>query len=605
MKKKELLIEADAASPGQWIFPAAVALITFLVFFRALSGGFVSLDDASNFLGNSAYRGLGWTQVRWMATTTLTGVYQPLAWLTFGLDYLFWGMNPFGYHLTSVLIHSANAALYYCLCFRLIAWNAPAASREERLRLAAISACAALGFSLHPLRVESVAWITERRDVLSGFFYLSTILAYLSRRREGRSGAGALPLALFAASLLAKGSGIGLPATLVALDVFPLKRLPWNWRGWLTPEAGRALREKIPFLLLSLAAAGVGVAGQRSAGNFLSWADVGGAARGAQTLLSIAFYLRKTVMPARLMPDYERPAHLDLLSSENMFGAAVAIAFLALVFVLRKRRPAATSAGIHYLAALAPVIGVFQFGANVVADRYSYLPCLAWPILGAGWAAVSWESLSSGARFFLRAGAVAVLAALGCLTWRQIGIWHDSNALWTYVLTLQPGNILANNNLGADLLREGRLEEAEALLRRSLDASPTVEAYGNLADLLAAKGRLGDAEACDLAALTLDPSNASVNSRLAMIYARENRMEEAVARWRRALQKNPADADSRNNLGLTLARMGRLDEALPEYRESLRLNPRGEVYANLADALARLGRREEALALKSRLSKSR
>src|SRR5213594_3953589 len=202
----------------RWLAPLLVALFTLAAFLPALQNQFVNWDDKDNFLDNPHYRGLGWTHLRWMWTTHL-GHYIPLTWMTLGLDYLIWGMNPTGYHLTNLLLHAANAVLVY----RLIVALVPGVGARAAL-------VGALGFAIHPLRVESVAWATERRDVLSGLFYLATVLGYLrfaEAQREGRPWRGwlAASVGCFLLSLLAKAWGITLPLVLLALDVYPLRRL--------------------------------------------------------------------------------------------------------------------------------------------------------------------------------------------------------------------------------------------------------------------------------------------------------------------------------------------------------------------------------------------
>jgi tetratricopeptide (TPR) repeat protein len=384
-----------------------------------------------------------------------------------------------------------------------------------------------------------------------------------------------------------------LPVTLLALDMYPLQRLPWNWRLWSSPATRGVLLEKLPYFLLSAAAAVVNVAGEKSAGTLMTLEKLTVSARAAQVFYSVAFYIRKTLIPTHLMPAYERTPS-DPFSSEHVIAAIIAIAFMALVIAARKRRPAVTVAGGHYLVTLAPVIGFFQFGASAVADRYSYLPCLCWPILAAGYVSSEWETFSSGTRTILRAGVVFSLAALGLITWRQIGIWHDSDALWNHVLKLEPENSLANNNRGADLLKRGRADESRTYFERSL-ASPTPEAHSNIADELSREGRLDEAEAHYKAALALDPKNPQINSQLGLLYAHENgRLEEAITYFRRSLAAAPLNADVRNNLGLALATQGKLEEALKEYRESLRQKPSIAAYNNVANALSAMGRLDEA-----------
>src|SRR2546426_6408874 len=271
-RKREAVAERDLCEPvalalpqgwGSWLVPVLIALVTVAAFLPALQSQFVSWDDAENFLDNPYYRGLGWSQLRWMWTTHL-GHYIPLTWMTLGLDYLLWGMNPFGYHLTSLLLHAANAVVFFFVVHRILPLALP--SRSERGHALAVAAgFAALVFAIHPLRVESVAWVTERRDVLSGLFYLVTILLYL-RACEGEERGRRwywLAVATFVLALLSKSMVVNLPIVLLILDVYPLRRLGGAISWWSEP-ARRIYIEKIPFVLLAAGASAIAVMAQSS-----------------------------------------------------------------------------------------------------------------------------------------------------------------------------------------------------------------------------------------------------------------------------------------------------------------------------------------------------
>src|SRR5712692_7544996 len=248
---------------GSWLVPVLIALVTFAVFLPALQNQFVDWDDAANFLDNPHYRGLGWTHLRWMWTTHL-GHWIPLTWMTLGLDYLLWGMNPLGYHLTNLLLHAANAVVFFFVVRRILTRALP--SPSERGHALAVSAgFAALVFAIHPLRVESVAWVTERRDVLSGLFYVLTIVMYLRACERGTRGRGWywLSVAVFVCALLSKSMVVNLPVVLLILDVYPLRRLGGDI-GWSSEAARRVYAEKIPFVLLAAAASAIAVMAQLS-----------------------------------------------------------------------------------------------------------------------------------------------------------------------------------------------------------------------------------------------------------------------------------------------------------------------------------------------------
>src|SRR5213594_4084847 len=289
-----------------WLVPSLIALITCAAFLPTLQNRFVNWDDYENFLDNPHYRGLGWTHLRWMWTTH-QGHYIPLTWMTLGLDYLLWGMNPFGYHLTSLLLHTANAAVFFFVVRRILTLALP--SPSERGHALAVSAgFAALVFAIHPLRVESVAWVTERRDVLSGLFYLLAILVYLRACERGARGRGWywLSVAVFGCALLSKSMVVNLPVVLLILDVYPLRRLG-GFVGWWSDPARRIYVEKIPFVLLAAAASAIAVMAQSSVHAAASLAQLSLPGRLVVSAYGLGFYLWKMVVPVNLSPLYELP----------------------------------------------------------------------------------------------------------------------------------------------------------------------------------------------------------------------------------------------------------------------------------------------------------
>src|SRR2546430_2036570 len=255
---RELVVRTPAERWVRWLVPVVIPLITCAAFLPTLQNQFVSWDDDKNFLENPHYRGLSWTHLHWMWTTHL-GHYIPLTWMTLGLDYLLWGMNPVGYHLTSLLLHAANAVVFFFLVRRLLTLALPSPS-ERGHALAVSAAFAALVFAIHPLRVESVAWATERRDVLSGLFYLVTILMYLWACERGARGRGWywLSVAVFVGALLSKSMVVNLPIVLLILDVYPLRRLG-GFIGWRSEPARRVYVPKVPVVLPAAAASAIAV----------------------------------------------------------------------------------------------------------------------------------------------------------------------------------------------------------------------------------------------------------------------------------------------------------------------------------------------------------
>lgn len=287
---------SGAVSPRVWI-PVAVVLVTAAVFAAGLGNEFVLWDDDDNFTSNPHYRGLGWAQLRWMATSTHMGHYMPLTWLTLGVDYTLWGMASWGYHLTSLLLHALAALAFYFVAVRLLALARAAA---DDLAVRAGAAVAALVFAIHPLRAESVAWVTERRDVLSGVLFVSALLLYLRyveaapAARFWREPRYWATLGVFALALLSKSMTVTLPVLLILLDLYPLRRRTWM--------------EKLPFFALAAIAGGLAIVSiLRGAASFSTLERVTIVERLGLTAYSLAFYLWKTLVPWNLSPLYELP----------------------------------------------------------------------------------------------------------------------------------------------------------------------------------------------------------------------------------------------------------------------------------------------------------
>src|SRR4030095_12872355 len=281
-----------------------VAIATFVVFLPSLSNQFVNWDDYETLVDNPHYRGLSWGHVRWMFTTFHMGHYQPLSWLTLGLDYLLWGTNPFGYHLTNLVLQSANAVVFFFLARLLLKRAFKLANDKSNIHLDLAAGLAALLFSIHPLRVESVVWATERRDVLSGLFFLMTLYGYVrshtDANEKSRRSWVALSLGAFVLSLGAKASAITLPLVLVLIDIYPLRRLRGAWRSWPKPQAIKILWEKLPFAVLAIVLAIIAIFAQQSAGALRPVQQYFISYRVGQALYGIIFYLWKSILPFNL-----------------------------------------------------------------------------------------------------------------------------------------------------------------------------------------------------------------------------------------------------------------------------------------------------------------
>ncbi len=475
-------VAVASSPPASWLIPLIVVLVTTAAFLPALQNGFVNWDDYENYVTNPYYRGLGWIQLRWMFTTFFFGHYQPLSWMTLALDYLLWGLNPFGFHLTNLILHAINALLFYFVAVRLLSLSNPAPPAPA-IRIAA--GCSALFFAIHPLRVESVAWASERRDVQAGLFFFLTLLCYLKAvtgaKRNSSRWLG-LALVVYTLSLLSKAVGMTLPVVLLLLDFYPLTRLSGGPGKWFAPEYRRIWWEKFPFFILGVAAGVIAVAAQRDFGALKSFEQWSAAARLAQALFGLVFYLWKTLIPFNLSPLYELPQDFHPWNLTILLSAAIVAALSVALLAARDVWPAALASWIFYILLLAPVLGVAQSGAQFVADRYSYLACLGWAIL-AGAALLrcrhAWIDGKIGKRsYLLTIGTAAlILIALGVLTWRHARVWHDSEKLWRHVLSVVPESSFAHSNLGTVLLEHNEFEEALAHAREAARLRPDANAH--------------------------------------------------------------------------------------------------------------------------------
>ena len=589
---REPVVHTPAPGWVLWLVPVLIALVTVAAFLPVLQNQFVSWDDDENFLDNPHYRGLGWSQLHWMWTTH-QGHYIPLTWMTLGLDYLLWGMNPFGYHLTSLLLHAANAVAFFFVVRRILKRALP--SPSERGHALAVSAgFAALVFAIHPLRVESVAWVTERRDVLSGLFYLSAILVYLRACERGARGRGWywLSVAVFGCALLSKSMVVNLPVVLLILDVYPLRRLG-GFVGWWSEPARRIYVEKIPFVLLAAAASAVAVMAQLSKSAMISVAHLSALGRLAVSAYGLSFYLWKMVVPLNLSPLYMRPPTVDPEAPPFILSYGLVLAITAIVLALRRRMPGLPAAWAAYVVVLLPVLGIFQSGPQIAADRYTYLAGLGWAILaGAGLLACRHAT-----RFLIRGSAVGVLVGLGVLTWNQVHVWHDAEKLWTHALAIDPKSSVAHSNLGSALIAQGKPAEASEHFREALRINPNdADDHTNLGMALARQGKLVEASEHYQQALRIKPTSADAHNNWGTLLARQGKLAAAIEHYQQVLQIKPDSADAHNNWGAALAQQGKLVEASEHYQRALQMRPdHADAHTNLGNALARQGKLSEAV----------
>lgn len=548
----------------------AVFLTVFMAFRPALRNGFVDWDDPDNFLKNQNFRGLGPAQLGWMFTTSHMGHYQPLSWITLACDYV-WGGSVFGdgldprsYHLTNNLLHAANAVLVYLLALRLLGWAATTAPELRSWLLHAAAAAVALLFALHPLRVESVAWVTERRDVQSSFFLLLSVLCYLRAQRPGRSaytGWLALAVLLHACSLLSRAMAVTLPVILLVLDWYPLGRFG---RGRQRAGGGglaRILLEKVPFAVLALAASITAVWAQTAVKAALTLERHTVGARLAQLCYGLVFYVRKTLWPLELSPIYEMRVPIEVGAARYVvpIAAVLLVALTLAVLVVRGRGRAFVAAAACYGVLILPVSGLVQSGSQEVADRYSYVPSIVLMLLlGAGMLKL-WRAprVPRVARVGIGGVAGAVVLVLATLTWRQCAVWFSTATLWTHAVAIAPDSSIAQNGYGWVLLDQQKYDQALVHLRR---------------------------------ALAIEPANEKAHHNIWTVLEAQERFDDLIQAYRDATRVLPNSAEAHYNLGVHLARRGDAVEAEREYRAALRLRPEySQAHTNLANILRKRG----------------
>jgi protein O-mannosyl-transferase len=497
---------SNRGTPVTVVLQVTIVLVIAASFFGTLDNGWADLDDPGNFLSNPHYRGLGLEQLRWMFTTAHMAHYTPLTWMTLGLDHVIWGMNPTGYHATSVLIHVAVALLVYAIALRLfVLAGVDAAVGPCR----AGAALAALLFAVHPLRVESVAWVTERRDLVCALFYLAAVLVYLDGRQRPSRWRDVLVLALFAAALLGKSMAVSLPVILLILDVYPLRRLAVP-RARRLAEVRALLLEKAPLIVLAAAAAVGAVLAQAHIGNLTPLERFSVGDRIAMSVHGLAFYLWKTLLPVGLSPLYERPLLVDPGAPVYLFAYATVMAVTILAVAMRRRWPALAAAGASYVVVVLPVLAFFHNGPHVNADRYSYLSCLSWALLAGAGAVRAWRVIAMRhARVSLIVPVVmaGVVLTLQAATATQVQVWHDPATLWRQAAWVQPEGGMIQFSLGRALQEVGDLAGAERHYRRviELNAHSRYYAWNNLGVVLGLRGANAEALAAFLNAVRLDP----------------------------------------------------------------------------------------------------
>jgi len=563
--------------------------------------GFIGLDDGIYIYRNLNLRAALSTQtLGWLLLSFQPDNWFPVTRLSLLADYKLFGLRAEFYHAENVMLHAAAALLLYAFLRRATSTVWPAAF-------------AAFVFALHPLHVESVAWISERKDVLCALYWFATLLAWVRYKERPGVRRYLAALALFGLGLMAKPMIVSLPFLLVLLDVWPLRRA---WR--------QKLAEKVPFLGLSLAVMAITVVAQRSGGAIVSLQTAPLLLRAENALVTVTIYIGDALWPARLWADYAYP---QSVAAWKVLAAVAAIsAVSAAVLLQRNRRPYLVAGWFWFLIALIPVIGLVQVGQQGRADRYMYVPLtgltvmLAW---GAAEAVERWPSL----RRVIAAAGIAACAAMAVKTARQVQYWKDTDTLLSHSIAMDSGDDLALNsygytavhntervaeateyyrralairpdsavyhsNLGYAMYRAGRLEAATAEFREAARLDPAMtDAWSNVAETLNEEGRQQEALRAYEEGLLANPRSAALHNMLgAMLWKIPGRQEEGLRHFEQAVALRPDFAGARTNLGTVLLdRPGRLDDAVAQFEAWVRIEPgSAAAHRGLAGALDRV-----------------
>ncbi len=543
-----------------------LVIMVAAVYMQVGNHEFSTFDDPSYVTENShVATGITGKNIIWAFTSVHSANWHPVTWLSHMVDAQLYGMNPRGHHLTSVAIHAIATVVLFLLLYRITG------ARWQSSFVAAL-------FALHPLHVESVAWVAERKDVLSGFFWFLTLFLYSEYASKRKPVLYILTLASFVLGLMAKPMLVTLPLVMLMLDYWPLGRYKSEEMGkGVGPQSGRKsvlaalVKEKIPFLLCSLLSAGVTIYAQKKVESIASLEIVPLGFRIENALIVYVTYIRKTLWPDDLAVLYPIPSSFPLWQAIGSLFIILLISF-AVVWA-RHRRPYIAVGWFWYLVTLVPVIGIIQVGSQSMADRYTYIPHIGLFII------VAWgiPDLTAGLKYrkaLLALLAGAVISASAAMTWQQLGYWRDSVYLFRRALQITPGKSIIHNSLGYALFQKGDLDAAIQEYQEALRTNPDfANTHFNLGLAHARKGNWDAAIKEYQEALRLKPNYSEAHTNLGVTLADTGNSDAAIMEYMEALKINPDDATTHNNLGIILVRKGDLDAAIQEFQATLNINP--------------------------------
>lgn len=569
-----------------WWALCGIIALEFAAYASVWRSGFVRFDDPDYVTKNpQVLAGLSWSGARWAFTTGHAANWHPLTWLSHMLDVQLFGLSPTAPHVMNLLLHACNTILLFVALRRMTGavWRS--------LLVAAL-------FGLHPLHVESVAWISERKDVLSTCFWMLALIAYTGYAREPTVRRYLLVALLFTLGLLSKPMVVSLPFVLLLLDVWPLGRTRF-WRGGPPQTSGRrapptrVIFEKLPLVGLAAIVSAVTIVVQRSGGSVGSVAAYPLPLRIENAAINYVAYIADMIWPARLgafYPYRQSPSPVTVVGSVLLLAIVTAVALRT-----AQRRPYVIVGWFWYIGTLTPVIGVVQAGLQSMADRYTYVPLIGLFIV-ATWAIADLASARSKQRVAIPVAAALVLACT-VRTYTQARTWHDSLSLWQNAVDATSDNAYAEYNLGVVLVEAGRVDDGIARFREALRVDPTYsDVHIDLGNALNRRGAVDDALAQFDTVVRLRPDYAEARVAYGNLLRTRGRNADAIAQYREAVHLEPTLASAHNELGNALTSDGRFPDAAVEYAEAVRLDPNfPEAHNNLGAALAREGKATEAV----------
>jgi protein O-mannosyl-transferase len=561
-----------------WVVAITPVLLTLFFYLPVLNNSFVNWDDPGFIQNNLYIRHLNWTSLHWMFTTLYQGNWIPITWLSYVLDYHLGGLDPWIYHLDNLCLHVLNTGLFFLLGIKILHLSKinPGMEAEEIKRNWEIPAAflAALLFGIHPIHVESVAWATDRKDLLCTVFFLAGLLFYLSYVSQipTKRWKYFVVLGIFCLAFLSKSMAISFPFVLLLLDKWPLRRFNSN--------KSRIIIEKIPFLIPAFLLGGLTIVAQSNAGAMASFNQIPLEFRIMNAFHSLIFYLEKTIAPYGLAALY--PIHLKKVISIEYMLSAFGVLLISLVcYIYRKKKPHFVTMWLFYCLTLAPTLGIVHVGSQAAADRYFYLPSVA-PFLLIG---IALARLFQSRLLIFSLLAIGVAASLGHATMRQIHIWRDSTSLWENVLKIDPKNNANTLTCLGDAYRvTGRWDEALNALNTANAIGP-VSAYphNGKGKIFLNKGLKDDALKEFTAAIEVDSQEGWAHSHLDVIYSRQGKINSALTERAAALSSAPDDSWSHFEYGKVYMEYGMYDPAVAQIQAALLLNP------NFAEAYNCLG----------------